>query len=103
MTPDRYIIIALLAVIAALSWVAFAPSEPLPPIDPKRHRSAERMHWMALDNEELKKQLEAATGHIEMVTVIRYRDAVKHDSIEEVRMGQSDSIQAEVLMRRLGE
>jgi hypothetical protein len=58
---------------------------------------------MALEAEGLKKELSAAQARIDTVTVIRWRYTMKHDSIAAVRMGQGDSVQAEVLLRRLGE
>jgi len=77
--------------------------DPLPPIDPERIRAAERLHLMALEAEGLKRELRAARSRIDTVTVIRWRNTVKHDSIAAVRMGQSDSVQGVVLVRRLGE
>lgn len=75
--------------------------DPLPPDNTDRIRAAERLHLMALEAEGLKKELSAAQSRIDTVTVIRWRNTVKHDSIESVRMEQSDSVQAEVLLMRL--
>ena len=77
--------------------------DPLPPIDTERIRAAERLHLMALESEVLKRELSAAQSRIDTVTVIRWRYTVKHDSIAAVRMGQGDSVQAEVLLRRLND
>jgi hypothetical protein len=77
--------------------------DPLPPIDTERIRAVERLHLMALDAEGLKRELSETRARIDTVTVIRWRYTVKHDSIAAMRMEQGDSVQAEVLLRRLGE
>jgi len=101
---DRCIclITALILAAAAIVLLTVQP-DPLPPIDTERIRVAERLHLMALEAEGLKKELSAAQARIDTVTVIRWRDTVKHDSIAAMRMEQGDSVQAEVLLRRLGE
>jgi hypothetical protein len=99
---DRCICL-ITALILAASSAALLTLRPdlLPPIDTERIRAAERLHLMALEAEGLKKELSAAQARIDTVTVIRWRDTVKHDSIAAVRMGQGDSVQAEVLKERL--
>jgi hypothetical protein len=101
---DRCICVITGLILAASSAALLTVRpDPLPPIDTERIRAAERLHLMALEAEELKKELSAAQARIDTVTVIRWRYTVKHDSIAAVRMGQGDSVQAEVLLRRLGE
>jgi hypothetical protein len=101
---DRCICIITGIILAASAIVLLTVQpDPLPPIDTERIRAAERLHLMALEAEVLRKELSAAQARIDTVTVIRWRDTVKHDSIVAVRMGQGDSVQAEVLLRRLGE
>jgi hypothetical protein len=102
MMTDRCIrlITALILGGSAIVLLTVRP-DPLPPIDPERDRAAVRLHLMALEAEGLKRELRAARARIDTVTVIRWRYTVKHDSIAAVRMGQSDSVQAEVLIKRL--
>jgi hypothetical protein len=93
---------ALILAASAIVLLTVRP-EALPPIDHERDRAAVRLHLMALEAEGLKRELSAAQARIDTVTVIRWRYTVKHDSIAEVRMGQGDSVQGVVLVRRLEE
>jgi hypothetical protein len=94
------IITGLILAASAIVLLTVHP-DPLPPIDTDRIRAVERLHLMALEAEGLKKELSAARARIDTVTVIRWRDTVKHDSIASVRMRQGDSIQGVVLKERL--
>jgi hypothetical protein len=99
---DRCICIITGLILAASAIVLLTVQpDPLPPIDTERIRAAERLHFMALEAEGLKKELSAAQSRIDTVTVIRWRHTVKHDSIAAVRMVQGDSVQSEVLIKRL--
>jgi hypothetical protein len=101
MTPERYIILALLIAVAVLSWIAFGPSPDVPPVDPERYRVEERMKMLESEADALREALEQAKADIDTVEVVRWRNAAKHDSIAKVRMGQGDSIQGVVLKERL--
>jgi hypothetical protein len=101
MTPERYIILALLIAVAVLSWIAFGPSPEVPPVDPDRYRTEERMRILENEAEALREALEQAKADIDTVEVVRWRNAAKHDSIAKVRMGQGDSVQGVVLKNRL--
>jgi hypothetical protein len=101
MTPERYIIIALLAAVAVLSWIAFGQSPEVPPVNPERYRVEERMKMLETEADALRAALEQAKADIDTVEVVRWRNAAKHDSIAKVRIGQVDSIQGVVLKSRL--
>jgi len=101
MTPERYIILALLIAVAVLSWIAFGSAPDVPPVDPERYRKEERMKILETEADALREALAAAKADVDTVEVVRWRNAAKHDSIAKVRMGQGDSIQGVVLKERL--
>jgi len=101
MTPERYLIIALLIAVAVLSWIAFGSSPDVPTVDPERYRVEERMNMLETEADALRAALEQANADIDTVEVVRWRNAAKHDSIAKVRIGQGDSIQGVVLKSRL--
>jgi hypothetical protein len=101
MTTERYIIAALAVLCIALAYVAFAPAPPTPTDDPDRWRVEERMRMREAQLEVARDSLRVALLRIDTVEVIKWRTKVKHDSVQRVRLSQSDSVQAVVLKSRL--
>ena len=101
MTTERYIIAALAIACIALAYVAFAPAPPTPTEDPERWRVEERMRMREAQLEVARDSLRVALLQIDTVEVVKWRTKVKHDSVQRVRLGQSDSIQGVILKNRL--
>ncbi len=101
MTTERYTILALSIACIALAWVAFAPAHYVEPIDPERWRIEERMRMREAQLEVARDSIRTALLRVDTVEVVKYRTRVKHDSVEVVRLSQSDSVQAVVLKQRL--
>lgn len=101
MTPRDYIILILAAACAVLAWIAFAPADEVPDVDPQRYRLEERLEAKEREADALRDSLEAATARIDTVWLEAKRNTAKHDSIAKVRLSQSDSVQAVVLKQRL--
>jgi hypothetical protein len=101
MTPERYIILALLIAVAVLSWIAFGPSDPLPETDPQIYVHQERRRVLESQVDALREALTEAQGRVDTVEVVKWRTRVKHDSVARVRLEQGDSIQGVVLKERL--
>ena len=101
MTTERYIIAALSIACIALAWVAFAPAPPTPTEDPERWRVEERMRMREAQLEVARDSLRVALLRIDTVEVVKWRTKIKHDSVQRVRLSQSDSIQGVVLKNRL--
>jgi hypothetical protein len=101
MNTERYIIAALLIACIALAWVAFAPAPPIQTEDPERWRVEERMRMREAQLEVARDSLRVALLRIDTVEVIKWRTKTKHDSVQRVRLSQSDSVQAVVLKNRL--
>jgi hypothetical protein len=101
--PRHYqLTIAALAIACiALAWVAFAPSPPIPTEDPERWRVEERMRMREAQLEVARDSLRVALLRIDTVEVIKWRTKTKHDSVQRVRLSQSDSVQGVVLKNRL--
>jgi hypothetical protein len=59
------------------------------------------MKILETEADALRAALEQAKADIDTVEVVRWRNAAKHDSIANVRMGLGDSVQGVVLKSRL--
>ena len=103
MEPRHYqlTIAALLLAVAVLSWIAFGQSPEVPQVDPERWRVEERMRMREAQLEVARDSLRVALLRIDTVEVVKWRTKTKHDSVQRVRLSQSDSVQAVVLKKRL--
>jgi hypothetical protein len=101
--PRHYqLTIAALAIACiALAYVAFTPAPPTPTEDPERWRVEERMRMREAQLEVARDSLRVALLRIDTVEVVKWRTKVKHDSVQQVRLSQSDSVQGVALRERL--
>jgi hypothetical protein len=94
MTPERYIIIALSIACAVLAWIAFGPSPDVPPVDPERYRTEERMRLKDVELEVARITADAANRRYDSLHALPRIIYTRNDEPKHNHWSLSDSLSA---------